>query len=450
MKWLKKIIVISLFSLGLVNVVEAGTISFNNPKKISDNKYRFTLTVNDIDLNYLSGNIKITNGTLTKVTMANQWISETGNNNTFYFYRNGLGNEEPLIATFEVEMTGNSEYTVDNLKYGMLKCQKDNYGHYFGPTGNLVAASSFASLCTKSNDATLKSLSSKAGTLSPVFSSNNYSYFLQVNKYATAVFFDAIPNNEKAEVKSGKSCTLKDTITKCNIIVKSEAGTTKTYTVTVSKTKDTSTFVDNFKVHNGVLNQEFNKNTLSYKITPNEGAEYIYFSFDLNGITHESQKCSVNSSTCTLTISNMGEKRTYSFMLENNEDEIEEPNNNNNTSNTNNNNNSNNSNNNNNNNNVVNKPNDKNQTNNNKTETSKNENVQEEEEEETKDPIEENKNSNKKEEKNEVDVNDDKDNEDKKEENKANDKNNFLVILCVVNVFLGIAIGFFVKKRIYR
>lgn len=433
MKWLKKIIVISLFSLGLVSSVNAGTISFNNPIKISDNKYRFTLTVDDIDLNYLSGKIKITNGTLTKVTMANQWISETGNDNTFYFYRNGLGNEESLIATFEVEMTGNSEYTIDNLNYGMLKCQKDNYGHYFGPTGNLVEASSFTSVCTKSNDATLKSLSSKAGTLSPVFSSTNYSYFLQINKYATAVFFDAVPNDEKAEVKSGKSCTLKDETTKCNIIVKSEAGTTKTYTVTVSKTKDTSTFVDNFKVHNGVLNQEFNKNTLSYKITPTEDAEYIYFSFDLNGDTHESQKCSVNSSTCTLTISNLGEKRTYSFMIENKEDETEESNND-----------------------KANQPDDKNQTNGNKTDTSKNENVQNEEvEEETKDPVEENKDSNKDEEKeNGVDAKDNKDNkdgeEDKKEDTDANDKNNFLVILCVVNIFLGIIIGFFIKKRIYR
>ena len=455
MKWLKKIVLISLISLGAINSVEAGTISFNNAVKISDTKYRFTLTIDDIDLNYLSGKVNITNGTLTKVIMANQWMNETGNNNTFYFYRNGLGNEEPLVATFEVTMTGNSTYSLADLKYGMNKCQKDNYGNYFGPTGNLIDGTSYQTACTKSSDATLKSLTTKAGTLSPSFKSTNYTYSLEVNKNATAVVFYSTPTSDKAKVKSETACLLKNEVTACEIVVKAESGATNTYVINVSKTKeDENSFIKNFKVHNGVLNQTFDIDTTSYKITPDKNAENIYFTFELNGETYTSKECSAKASTCTLSVSSMDKKRTYSFMIENEDEEkinaepdTDSSNNNPETNSQNQNNNNNNNNNTNNGNNYnSNSSNKNNSSNSNKEIEDKVEDSikDETDEEETIDPIEQNKDS-KNEENEEV-----KEIQPIKKESKEEDKNNFLIILCVVNILLGVIIGFFIKKRIYR
>ena len=168
MKKIKTILILFIITILLPFVVEAGNIRFNYPTKTSANTYEFTLTVDNINLNSISGSIGVTNGTITKITMSNNWINKTGTNNTFYFYHDGASTGSYTVATIEVTMTGNSEYTINNLKYGLNKCVMEQ-GNYFGENGNLVSKSTYESTCSKSKDATLKSITVSSGTLSPKF-----------------------------------------------------------------------------------------------------------------------------------------------------------------------------------------------------------------------------------------------------------------------------------------
>jgi len=216
-------------------------------------KIMFSLIIKDIDLNYIKGNISVTNGTITNITTTSGWMNKTGINNSFYFYHDGIKVGDYLVATFEVTMSmaGNSQYSIENINYGTYNCQKDMYGNYFGENGDIVSESVFNNTCGKSKDATLKSLSPSVGILSPSFSSEHYYYALNVPNTVSSVVFDTITTNKYASV-SGKKCILTSNVTDCNIKVTSEAGSIQNYYVTVFKENSVSSdsFITNFKVHN--------------------------------------------------------------------------------------------------------------------------------------------------------------------------------------------------------
>ncbi len=321
MKLIKNCILLFILFFCVPFMVHAGSISFNNPKKTSSNTYQFTLTVDDMKLNYINGRINITNGTISKVTMSSGWKNKTGMNNTFYFYHDGESKGAYTVATIEVTMTGNSEYNIENLSYGLNKCIQDNYGTYFGENGSIVSKIDFDATCGISKDATLKSLSISNGTLSPNFSSALEIYSASVDSSVNMVTFHAVPTHAKAKVLSGQTCSLKTGLNTCKIVIKAEAGNTKTYTITIVKEKDLNSTpvqtneVSNFVVHNGTLNREFDLNVKEYTITPNKNAQTIYFTFmtDNGKIAHTSDSCSTKASSCQLMFTTENGAKKYSF-----------------------------------------------------------------------------------------------------------------------------------------
>lgn len=423
MKYLKKIIIGCLCMFPML--VNAGSISLNNPIRISNEKYTFTLTIKDLDLNYISGKIKITNGFITKITMANGWENKTGTNNNFYFYKDGLSKGNYLVATFEVTMTGNSEYTLSDFQYGANLCKKDNYGNYIGKNGNIVNETTYKNECEKSKDATLKSLVPSVGTLSPSFSSTTDFYSLKVNQDINTITFQATPKDEKAGIISGTYCTLTNLITDCEIKVKAEAGDIKSYIVRVYKDSLESQ-INDFKVHNGKLNTTFDENKTNYTLTPDANAEFIYFSFLMNGSEYTSDKCRTNASSCSMTLTLNNRKQNYLFTIVGNNTkeavEMEEeaktitpttP-----------------------------------KSTKKKTETNTKMSINQtpvkeeadinKEEEPTIDPIEYNKMKEQIISETEKTL---------KKEEKANKKNTFLIILSILNIFVGICIGLFLKRK---
>ena len=277
MKWLKKL-VLCIFVF-MPTIVDAGILSFNNLKTISKDKYSFTITAKDMEINYLKGNLVITNGAITKITMASGWLNKTGNNNNFYFYRSGISKGEYTIATVEVVMTGDSKFSGSDLKYGAYKCVVDNYGNYFGEEGNIVNETTYKNTCGRSKDATLKSLVPSVGSLSPNFSKNNLFYTLNVDNNISKVDFEATPNDPKAKIKSGDSCALTNYLTNCYIEIESESGEVKTYIVSVYKEnyQMPPSDIKNFKVYNATLNKKFSQNVTSYNLTPDKDSETFYF-----------------------------------------------------------------------------------------------------------------------------------------------------------------------------
>lgn len=432
MKYLKKtvLVILCLFP----HFVYAGSLSINNPIRLSDNKYAFTLEAKEMELNYINGRINVTNGTITKVTMSNGWINKTGTNNNFYFYKDGISKGSYLLATFEVTTTGNSEYSISEFQYGKNLCKQDNYGNRFGKNGNIVNDTLFKNECEISNDATLKNLTPNVGELSPVFASHLNNYNLRVNQDINVITFHAIPTSEKAKIISGTHCNLNKEVTDCKIKVEAESGLIKTYTIHVYKehTLNQPEEVQNFKVYNGTIDTPFNEKNTNYRLTPDKNAEYIYFGFDINGLNYISPHCSTLATTCSLTMTINSQKQTYTFtILGNEENAIEESSKDSNTSI------------------AMEKLKEKKKTTTpknkvNTNESTKNEETKKTEEEPTIDPIEYNKENKKDDKIEEIKT---KANIKPHKENKERTKSYFVIILSFVNIFIGICIGLFIKKK---
>lgn len=325
MKYIKKIFVLLIGIVLLPLMVYAGSISFNTPEKTSPNTYQFTLNVTDIDLNYISGKINITNGSISKITMHSGWINETGINNTFYFYHDGKSTGSYLVATIEVTMTGNSIYNITNLKYGFNQCLQNDYGTYFDENGNIVNKNTFEATCSLSKDATLKSLTLSTGVLSPIFSKELEIYSTNVENEISTITFYPTPSDAKAKVVFGQTCSLKVGVNICKIVVEAESGAQKTYAVTVTrKSKEGSNFlsdatISNLVVHNGVLTEEFVPTKKEYNVKVNDGSSNIYFTFITNSdkTKHTSDICHINSATssCQLTITAEDGKTKNSYLF---------------------------------------------------------------------------------------------------------------------------------------
>lgn len=325
MKRMKKVCILSIIGIFLPLFVNAGEIRFNEPVKTSSNTYEFTLTVDNIRLNSIEGNIAITNGTITNVTMHSSWINKTGKNNTFYFYRNGASTGSYKVATIEVTMTNNSEYKINNLEYNHNKCIKDRYGNLFGENGYFVSKETYDATCSVSKDATLKSLSTNSGTLSPKFDPSLELYSIKVENSVHTIHFNAVPTKSTSKVVSGTNCALKEGANLCKIIVEAESGAKKTYTITVIRKNAHNTILSNdasirdLKVHGGTLTKAFQPNIKEYDVKVDKTTTGIYFSFisNSNDEKQTSKTCNINdaTSTCTLTVTAEDGKTKISYVF---------------------------------------------------------------------------------------------------------------------------------------
>lgn len=325
MKNIKKFLILFTGVFLLPLFVRAGEIRFNEPVKTSKNTYEFTLTIDNIRLNSIAGEIHVTNGTITKVTMSSSWINKTGTNSKFYFYRNGASTGSYKVATIEVTMTDNSEYKVSNLDYKNNKCVKDNYGNYFGEAGTLVSKATYDATCSISKDATLKSISPNVGTLSPKFESSLELYSLVVENNISSIKWNPITSSSKAKIVSGSTCSLKVGINLCKILVQAEAGNQKIYTITVTRkntsntTLSTDASISNLKVHGGVLTSSFSANKKEYDVKVDKNTKSIYFTFVTNSNKQSmtSKPCSIteDTKTCKLTITAEDGKTKNSYLF---------------------------------------------------------------------------------------------------------------------------------------
>ncbi len=312
MKKLKIIFLLTIAVMLLPLMVNAGAIRFNNPVKTSNNTYEFTLTIENMNLNYISGDLKITNGKITKINMSSSWINKTDNSHSFYFYHNGRSSGNYKVATIEVTMTDNSEYTVNNLKYGLNKCHIDSYGNYFGENGNIVSKAIYDATCKISKDASLKYLKANEGKLSPIFESTLELYSMTVENQTDKITFEATPNNSKTKIISRLSCSLKVGINLCKIVTQAEAGNQKTYTITVTRKNENNLIlsndasISNLEVHGGTLTKKFSANIKEYNVKVDKNTKNIYFTFvtNSNKQKYTSKPCSIteDTKTCKLTI----------------------------------------------------------------------------------------------------------------------------------------------------
>lgn len=135
----------------------------------------------------------------------------------------------------------------------------------------------------KSSDATLESLDVSGFTLNPSFKKNTTTYSITVNNNITSLDVTAVPTDSKATVKVQGNSNWKVGVNPIVITVTAEDGTTKTYTVNVTRKslggettntdtpKDDDNYLNDIEVTNGKLSPQFNREVTEYNITvPND------------------------------------------------------------------------------------------------------------------------------------------------------------------------------------
>lgn len=260
-----------------------------------NNTFQFTLSVEGVDLNYVSGTIQLTNGRITNIQTVGEWQNRTGNSPEFYFWRSGISTGNYTIATVDVEIYGEASLEVDAFTSRANTCAKDPYGLYFGPNGTTVTESEYRNLCFN-GDATLKNIYVSSGTLSPEFNRDIFKYTITVPWNVDTMTFTPIVNVSSSTVISGTTCALNEpgSATTCEIVVRAENGTERIYQIIVNREKEpepiksSDTSISNLKVENGTLTEEFRKEITEYTVYVKKGTEYVSFEYilDSDGSKH--------------------------------------------------------------------------------------------------------------------------------------------------------------------
>ena len=118
-----------------------------------------------------------------------------------------------------------------------------------------------------SSDATLKNLTVSSGTLSPTFASGTTSYTLTVPYSVTSLIVTPTVNNSEAKTSvTGNNSLVVGTNT-VSIVVTAGDGTKKTYTITVTRSKDTTNTLKSLAVSGYSLTPTFASGTVEYTLT---------------------------------------------------------------------------------------------------------------------------------------------------------------------------------------
>ncbi len=288
------IVLCNIFICTNVYADEDSPIKFETVQTGS-NTWRTIMRAENIDLNYISGTIQITNGRITKIQTSGNWINRTGDSAEFYFYSNGINRGVYQIATIDVEITGNSEFQIDAFTTRALTCAKDPYNLYFGPNGTIISEQEYQRDCFN-GDATLKNLFISNGTLSPSFDRDILTYTTTVAWNIDTMTFTPVVNATTSKIISGTTCALNEpgSTTNCEIIVEAENGTRKIYQVIVNREQEpapqlpSDTSISNVIIQNGTLTTEFRKEITEYTIYVEKGTKYVSFEYtlDSNGSKH--------------------------------------------------------------------------------------------------------------------------------------------------------------------
>ena len=168
-----------------------------------------------------------------------------------------------------------------------------------------------------SNDIALKSLtvtSNPMGTLTPSFASTTYAYTYNYDATVTSLNVTATTNNTNAKVGiidsdssdimtstiGSASKTFNSSTKNVKVTVTAEDGTTKDYTIVLSRDKSTDATLDSLTVSEGTLTPTFNKNTLNYTINVNNDVTSI----DVNATTTDSNATVTGTGTKQLNTGN--------------------------------------------------------------------------------------------------------------------------------------------------
>ena len=136
----------------------------------------------------------------------------------------------------------------------------------------------------RSTDNNLKNISISNGSLSPGFNANTTSYSVSVPFDVTKLNISANPSDAKATVSINNPDLIAEKTVNVVITVKAENGSTKTYTISVSRGKDPNKILS---TDNKLLSLVPSVGILSPSFSPDKNNYYVYLPFEIDKINFE-------------------------------------------------------------------------------------------------------------------------------------------------------------------
>lgn len=248
-------IIITLLML-IPSLVDAASISVSlscPESAIQGSTVQCKINVNsDVVVTGIAGNFNLNGLTYSSLEAQNGFTVYSSSANGF-----ALGNTTGKSGNFTVAVINLNVGSSGSISLRNLDISDNEYNSY-SPSGNS------SSIRLKSTNVDLAGLSISNGTLSPVFNANTTNYTATVD--ANNIVINATKGDNYQNISGTGTKNLNYGTNTFKVTVTAESGTTKTYTITITRpdNRSTNNYLNKLTVSEGKIN--FNKNTTSYNL----------------------------------------------------------------------------------------------------------------------------------------------------------------------------------------
>ena len=206
----------------------------------------------DVSVNGLVLNYTFSGGSFVSFTPAAGFTSNYTSATGFNIGNSTGKSGSYTIGTLKVKVNSATTVTLKNIDISDV-----NFNSY-------SSANRSASIRLKSTNNSLASLSLVGGTLSPAFNTNVTSYTSTIN--SSSVTINATKGDNYQTISGTGNKTLKYGTNTFKVVVKSEAGSSKTYTIVITRpdSRDKDNNLNSLSVDKGSIS--FNKDVVSYNV----------------------------------------------------------------------------------------------------------------------------------------------------------------------------------------
>ncbi len=247
-------------------------------------------------------------------------IEASGGSGTLRMVWYATGATAPTSVTYTVKFkakaTGDGNFSVTTPEF----FDDTNYAHLGSPSKTLSVT---ATNPTLSGNANLKSLKPSVGTLTPAFNANTTAYTVKVPYTTTSLSLSAVAAQSGAKVSVSGSNTLKVGSNAQIVTVTAPNGTTKKYTVTITRLteQESDGQTSTAPIADDALEVEVDGTTLTVSDSQPDAELPIGFEWDsteLNGVTVSAAKNKESGLTLLYLLGDTAEDSAF-YVYENGE-----------------------------------------------------------------------------------------------------------------------------------
>jgi hypothetical protein len=214
--------------------VYAATLSMGGTSSVTAGSYVSISIVLGESSYGAAGTITYDSGKLTYVSSSSGsgWnATYNASNGKFTAYRGDLATGTILTLKFQAKSSASGTTTISASGVQI----STSGGETTTSTSKTITINKPAIPVVLNSDANLKSLSVAEGTLTPAFAAATTAYSLSVSPETETITVSAVQNFAKASVSIGAYTLIQGETTPVNVVVTAENGSTKTYTIQVTR-----------------------------------------------------------------------------------------------------------------------------------------------------------------------------------------------------------------------